>query len=241
MANINMNTSLHQLPPNLQHAYARGYSGQELPGELDQAFQHEYTSMKTRFTASESRENQFAQAADYFMMNMYEHVPVTCQTASVQGARTNLDYTRTSGFAQCPPAVSVAGFEQSPSAQDLIEASTEARQGRARLADRDPFIDVTPNDGTFGTRLMGSAEGDAYMTGCDARIGSGAFGTSACALGPNKHNQLTLPAVPSVSFYGDLGVVPTDRAVLGRGLAGSKHQGCSLNNTSGGNSSLCSL
>jgi hypothetical protein len=215
-----------------------GVAGLErLPGDLEQVFNKQYASERMRYTGANLRENTLMQSGDYWMFNSYEHTPTTCQTASVQGARPSLFWSQTASGSQCPAAVSIDGMDQrQPTAKMLIEASTQVRQARERFADTDPFVSLVPNDGSFGTRLMGAPPDDDSMEGCDTHIGSMSANTSACALGSGPQ-QLSMPIVPTVSFYGTDGVDPEQRAVLGGVIP--QGAGCSARSYGGTNASLC--
>ena len=201
-------SSMHTIPAGQRGGYTQAALGEYLPSDLEMVHNQSYASERMRFTGTNLRENSLMQAGEYHMFNPYENAQSTCQTASVQGGRPSLFWSQTSSGSHCPAPVSLSGMQQSPSALDLINASTQARQSRQRFVDNDPFVSLVPNDGSFGTRLMGSPPmGDA---GCETHFGNISSRTSACGVGGS--NFLGASAGGS-DFFATDGVSGGERAV----------------------------
>jgi len=203
-----MFTSMHPIPPGQQGAYTQAALGAFLPSNLEMVHNQSYAAERMRFTGTNLRENASMQAGGYNLFNPYENAQSTCQTASVQGGRPSLFWSQTSSGSHCPAPVSINGMLQTPTAVDLINASTQARQSRERFVDNDPFVSLVPNDGSFGTRLLGAPfAGDV---GCDTHFGNISSKTSACSVGSNPFLG---GSASGADFFATDGVSGNERAV----------------------------
>lgn len=194
-------------------------AGQML-ADMDQSHSRSYASENTQAGGVALRENYEVAGGVHQMFNPYENPALTCQTASVQGGRTSGPML--SNYSQCPPAVSIRGMAQQPSALDLIAWDTESRQSRAKFAERDLFVRAVPNDGTFGTRLEGS--GPVHdVDGCHMNASSANPNGSFCGL----TDALALPELANVpDFFSDALVAAPMRAVSAGRVMGA---GCFIN------------